>query len=533
MTEDEPLGELETSRDPGIELFEGTRPSLSFETQQLLRTRLRALVVLLASAVGLFLLRDLFGLGPVEGFWHVGLMGALVASLVGFATLLSSHTSLDLRQLRALELVVLAVEAAWMASNQYLHTTRWAQQGNESFVEGQIDSIGFSYFALIVTYGVVIPNTWRRSLRVTGLLALVPFAVLFVFQIGRPDLALSLSTADLVTLGIEVSIAMMLALACTHMIHTLRTAAFEARQLGQYRLTDKIGSGGMGEVWKAEHRFLARPAAIKLVRPGTDASDSEAARNLLRRFEREAQATASLRSVHTIELYDFGISDEGVFYYVMELLDGLDLERLVTRFGPLPDSRAVFLLRQVCESLAEAHERGLVHRDIKPANIHTCRMGGRWDFVKVLDFGLVIADHNDVNAETRLTMEGTLAGTPTYMSPEAVVGETELGARSDIYSLGCVGYWLLTGELVFEGSTPMAIALAHAKDAPIPLSQRTELQVSPGIERAILACLEKCPSDRPSAEELGTVLAGCQVRNEWNQQRARNWWETHMPSDKD
>jgi len=375
--EQPPMSQGRTGRAPRVGFLEGSAPSLSSDTEVLLRSRLRALVVLVAAAMGLFLARDLLGFGPTTSAWHLGGLSALFLSLAALGTLLSSGFPLNLRGLRIIEFTVLGAQTAWMAYVQYSYVVSWTQQGNQTFVLGQIDAAALQYFALIVSYGVLIPNTWARALRVAGFVAVVPFVVFGAMSFREPgSTAIQLSTAEYVTLGVEIGIGVMIAVASAHIIHSLRKVAFEAQQMGQYLLEDKIGAGGMGEVWKAEHRFLARPAAIKLIRPDVaGAQTKHAARNLLRRFEREAQATAALRSVHTIELYDFGISEDGVFFYVMELLDGQDLDEMVKRSGPLPPSRVVYLLRQACESLAEAHHMGLVHRDIKPANIYACRLG--------------------------------------------------------------------------------------------------------------------------------------------------------------
>jgi serine/threonine protein kinase len=230
----------------------------------------------------------------------------------------------------------------------------------------------------------------------------------------------------------------------------------------------------MGDVWRAHHRLLIRPAAIKLIRP-QPAGDPGL---LHRRFEREARATAALRSPHTVQLYDFGVADDGTLYYVMELLEGLDLETLVRRFGQVPAERAVPILKQVCHSLAEAHQAGLVHRDIKPANLFITRAGGERDFVKVLDFGLVkLGQGSEAPEVLRLTATGAVAGTPAYVAPEIVLGDAHVDHRADLYALGCVGYWLLTGRLVFEGDTRMKVLVQHAQTPPPPPSTRTELSI--------------------------------------------------------
>jgi serine/threonine-protein kinase len=304
----------------------------------------------------------------------------------------------------------------------------------------------------------------------------------------------------------------------------------EAQELGSYQLMEPLGTGGMGEVWRARHRLLAREAAIKLVRPELLGASTEAeTKGVLRRFEREARATAMLNSPHTIQVFDFGITQDGAFYYVMELLTGRDLESLVREFGPLPASRAMYLLRQVAHSLADAHARGLVHRDIKPANIYVCRMGLEYDFAKVLDFGLVKMKQSR-HTDTLTTIEHTTSGTPAYMAPETILGDTEIDRRADVYALGCVAYFLLTGELVFEADTPMKVLMHHLNTAPIPPSQRTELPVPRELDELVLACLEKDPARRPqNAGELFRMACRCRSAEDWNADAAEGWWKVHLP----
>ncbi|MCA9751049.1 MAG: serine/threonine protein kinase, partial [Gemmatimonadetes bacterium] len=236
----------------------------------------------------------------------------------------------------------------------------------------------------------------------------------------------------------------------------------------------------------------------------------------------------ALRSPHTINLFDYGVSDEGTFYYVMELLDGLDADSLVRRFGPVPAGRAIGILRQMCHSLAEAHERGLTHRDIKPANVYVCRYGRDHDFVKVLDFGLVKTG-TDASSATALTMEGVISGTPAFMAPEQARGADRADARSDLYAVGCVAYWLLTGRLVFDGTGAVDLLVHHARSEPVPPSQRTELEIPAALDEIVLACLAKDPARRPaSAADLSARLASCGIP-EWSPDEAREWWTAHLP----
>jgi eukaryotic-like serine/threonine-protein kinase len=313
----------------------------------------------------------------------------------------------------------------------------------------------------------------------------------------------------------------------SHIITGLGREVKKARAMGSYVLDSPIGSGGMGEVWRANHRFLVRPAAIKLIKPEVlGAMTTEQREVLVERFRREAQAAAMLRSPHTINLYDFGVTSDGTFYYVMELLNGMDLQTLVSKHGPLPPGRAIYLLQQACESLSEAHGRGLVHRDIKPANIQVCQMGDYCDWVKVLDFGLVKTLGGDV-LEAGLTAPHTVTGTPAYLSPESALGEP-VDHRTDIYALGCVAYWMLTGRYVFTGQNAMQIVARHTSAEPTPPSRHSGFDVSPAMDELVLACLKKKPADRPAtARELSDRLGGCEEAG-WTRAEASNWWGTRM-----
>jgi serine/threonine-protein kinase len=236
-----------------------------------------------------------------------------------------------------------------------------------------------------------------------------------------------------------------------------------------------------------------------------------------------------LSSPHTIDVYDFGLTEDGIFYYVMEYLHGIDLETLVQKYGPAPAERVVHFLHQICSSLDEAHRSGLVHRDIKPANIYACRYGVEYDFIKVLDFGVVKSIEASAG-RTQLTLVGAAAGTPGFMAPEMALAAKDLDGRADIYGVGCVAYWLLTGKLVFEEETPIATMLAHAQKLPVPPSRRTELNVPPQLERLIMSCLEKEPERRPSsAGAIIRMLSQCGLNGSWTPDRAENWWRLHMP----
>jgi eukaryotic-like serine/threonine-protein kinase len=304
-----------------------------------------------------------------------------------------------------------------------------------------------------------------------------------------------------------------------------------AEDVGTYVLTERIGRGGMGEVWRARHKTLARDAAIKLIRPEMLAAGTVRQESMLRRrFEREARATASLRSPHTVALYDFGQAKDGSFYYVMELLEGIDLQSLVDRFGPMEPARVAHVLYQVAQSLEEAHRAGLVHRDIKPRNILLAKLGFEYDFAKVLDFGLVKTLDTDDPERTYTTLDGTTTGTPAYMSPEVAMGDRAIDGTADLYSLGCTAYFLLTGQMVFEAPTATAYAIAHVQTAVPPMRERSELPIPAGLEAVVMQLLEKTPEQRiPSARELARRLRALRDLPAWTPEQAERWWEINLP----
>ena len=384
----------------------------------------------------------------------------------------------------------------------------------------------------MASFSVVVPSPPRWALAASlASASAVPVAVGWTMATG-------LTTAEippslfLFRIVLPYMLVVAIAYVSARVIYNLGTELHRARELGSYRLVELIGQGGMGEVWRASHRMLARPAAIKLIRPERLGGSPAERESLQARFEREVQATAAMRSPHTIEVYDFGVAGDGTFFYVMELLDGFDLGTLVERFGPIPQERAVHLLRQVCHSLAEAHAARLIHRDIKPANVYVCRYGRETDFVKVLDFGLVKSQRESEGGDVTLSRaQGKIFGTPGFMSPEQVLGDRPVDLRSDIYAVGCLAYWLVTGQLVFTGTTVIDTLLQHTQAPPVPPSQRTELEISPVFDRLVLTCLAKNPHDRPaSADALADCLGEVSTTNSWTTKHMRQWWETHHPS---
>jgi eukaryotic-like serine/threonine-protein kinase len=374
-------------------------------------------------------------------------------------------------------------------------------------------------------YSIVVPSPPRKTLIALILSASAPLVVISISL--RAAHLTDLMPLDAFLLGHALPYAICAGMAYlgARVVYNLGTDVSRARELGSYRLEERLGQGGMGEVWRASHRMLARPAAIKFIRPETIAGmGAEDAQRLLRRFELEARATASLTSAHTVNLYDFGVSDDGSFYYVMELLDGLDCEELVKRFGPIPASRAAHLLAQICESLDEAHGKGLIHRDVKPANVYVCKSGTRTDFVKVLDFGLV-ADHRPSDA--RLTQPDQALGTPQFMPPEMALGKP-IDARVDVYGLGCVAFWLTTGRPVFEGEGFYDVVSRHLHAMPEPPSRHVG-SLPREWDAIVLSCLEKDPERRPrTARDLAARLREIPLGDRWSEQDSEDWWRENL-----
>jgi serine/threonine-protein kinase len=384
----------------------------------------------------------------------------------------------------------------------------------------------FGIMTLILAYGVLIPNTRDRSLRVVLLLTAVPFVSLAAAVAVSPLLrnahlpALAFQAAA--NLLFPAAIAVFAAARADSLHRRAYAAERRAEQVGQYTLNRKLGVGGMGEVWLAEHRLLKRPCAVKFIRPEFATHPATAAR-----FEREVRAVTGLTHFNTVRVYDYGRADDGSFYYVMEYLDGPTLEALVKRAGPLDPARAVYLLRQVCGALAEAHAAGLVHRDLKPGNVIVATLGGQLDVAKLLDFGLV----HDLSAATddRLTQAGVVMGTPAYMSPEQAAGESAVDARGDLYSLGAVAFFLLTGRPPFEGRTHGQFLTAHLTQAP-PDVRTIRPDVPADLAAVVARCLAKNPAERfQSAADLDRALAACGCAGDWSAEAAAKWWATTPP----
>jgi serine/threonine-protein kinase len=496
------------------------------ELQLLLRKRLRTLLLVFALFAGAYTLvffwSRVFPIllrgGSVRGAVWTGLALFAVAVTLSAAgaLVLWSRRPFSLDRLRALELTSFAMVAAvevwriWMS---------WRAGAAFDYVSR--DTVGvmllasrqsLTWFALIVAYGMFIPNTWRRCAAVVGLMALTPLVSSAIASSVYGVLDGPLLTRFLYEVATWMLFAVALSIYGSHRIEVLRREVVRARRLGQYQLKQPIGAGGMGDVYLAEHALLRRPCAIKLIRP-----DRAGDPHRIARFEREVQATATLTHPNTVQVFDYGRTDDGTFYYVMEYLPGLTLDQLVKHQGPLPVERTIHILRQVCGALNEAHAIGLIHRDIKPGNIIVCDRGGLRDVAKLLDFGIVQGP-DIVGVESKdpkLTQEGSIAGTPTFMSPEQAAGQQDVDARSDIYSLGAVTYFLLTGQPPFLRDTVMRTLAAHIAEPVVPL-QRLRSDLQSDLQAVVLRCLEKNPADRfPDATSLQLALTACKGADEW------------------
>jgi serine/threonine-protein kinase len=384
-----------------------------------------------------------------------------------------------------------------------------SHRGRSAYTLCYANYVSLLWFFILTLYGTFIPNTWRRCAAVVAVLAASQLILFVVWGLWlRPPDPLAF-WRSLNVLGLWLVVSSVIAVLSCSRIEILHRQAGEARKLGQYVLKEKLGEGGMGEVYLAQHVLLRRPCALKLIRPERAGDPKH-----LRRFEREVQTTATLTHPNTVQVYDYGHTEDGTFYYVMEYLAGSTLEALVKQVGPLPPARAIHFLRQICGALAEAHARGLIHRDIKPGNVMICERGGIHDVAKLLDFGLVAPPAGDAD-DDKLTQDGTVAGTPAYLSPEQAGGEGTVDARSDIYSVGALAYSLLTGRPPFAGRTGMKLIAAHLYEAPEPLSRRRQ-DVPADLEAVILRCLAKEPNARfPDAESLNAALLSCGAAGQW------------------
>ncbi len=403
----------------------------SEETGRLLQQRLRAACIVLVVGFGLFFIRALFlhRLESLTVLFHALLLGLLILSL----SLLSSSWQPTLRELRLFEVGLFATVTTFFMAAQYVQMLRWVRYDNPMYFLAAVKSSVLCTFSVILTYAIFVPNTWRRAAFVIVPVAVAPMAVPWILGRFHPEsYAVAVRAANLEQIsehGLFLLLGAFTAIFGTHTINALRREAHVARSLNQYRLGRRLGGGGMGDVYLAEHRMLKRPCAVKLIR-----QEHWGDAHTLARFEREVRATAQLSHWNTVLIFDYGRNDDGVFYYAMEYLPGLSLDNLVRRYGPMPPARVIYLLRQACDALHEAHESGLIHRDIKPANLFAAERGGHHDVAKLLDFGLVKTLQGGDGMQ--LSREDTVAGSPLYIAPEQVVHNQPPDRRSDIYSIG-------------------------------------------------------------------------------------------------
>jgi serine/threonine-protein kinase len=512
-----------------VALAERDGPSLATETAILRRKRLFAAALFLSATFGVLVVwvfaSDNPGTLTASGSrfsLRVGLIGLRFVLAAAVAGLLASQVPLAPKQLRAIEyLLFLGLTLVLMAS-QYFVNLELMRRGPEylPIVLAFIKDGVIQMLALMMLYGTLIPNPWPVTARMIAAMFAAPVATGFLLKVhpAVAPLVARLSAAEEAGSNILfLAVSAALAVYASFVLSGLRTQLHEARKFGQYRLVRRLGQGGMGEVYLAEHALLKRPCALKLIR-----SEASADPLALARFEREVQSSARLAHHNTIEIYDYGHADDGTFYYVMEYLKGMSLADMIKEYGPLPAGRVIYIFRQVCAGLAEAHALGMVHRDMKPANLFIAVHGGEADVAKVLDFGLVKPTRE--SAADALTADMTVSGTPAYMAPEQALADRSLDARADIYAVGAMMYDALTGQAPFRGESAFALMMAHARDPVVPPSQ-VNGTVPRDIEEVVLRCLAKKPADRYiTISALGEALAACASAESWGSNRAEAWW---------
>ena len=493
--------------------------SLSAELFDLRRTRIGACAIFLAITyviLAFFIYLSDNGIG-----WEFTLLMALRSVIAAtVASLVFSPIRFSRRGIRTLEYSLFGGVTLVLCISQYVSILYLINE-DLPIVGIMIAKNGvIQLIAIMVLYGLFIPNKAKHTacvvLAMSFALALAQ-ALVAIHPKAEPILKAIQSGERLTDNSLFILIGAALAIYGAHILNGLRTELHEARKFGQYRLGRKIGAGGMGEVYLAEHELLKRPCALKLIKPEAG-SDPLA----LARFEREVRSSARLNHPNTIEIFDYGHTRDGTFYYVMELLSGMSLGDLIEKYGPLPPGRLIYLMRQVCAGLSQAHGLGLVHRDLKPANIFIAEIGGGFDFAKVLDFGLVKITKDPDAVE--LTAERTISGTPMFMAPEQAAGEKSVGTQADIYAMGAIAFYAITGRPPFEGNTPWAVMIAHARDPVVPPSKVRD-GVPHDLEQVILHCLEKKPQNRyQDIKSLSRALAACRSAADWSEEQAEVWW---------
>jgi eukaryotic-like serine/threonine-protein kinase len=487
------------------------------------RQRLQIVCSMLLVGFGVFYFRNVF----VEGFFgKLWRLWAFAFGVLGLSEmLLVFWKPTTRRRLLVIELLIFGGTACYFSALMHYSVLR-----NVNLNPPLANWIVFSVMTsttwccvLAFTYAMVAAESRRRAVAMVALLSGAP-AVVAIYEWTQSPVFAEVVNGGMLTMIVLTSVFCCGVLVYwVYRLDRLKKEAARARRFGQYRLKRLIGRGGMGEVYLAEHTLLKRPCALKRIRPGQDTDPVT-----LARFEREVRATAELSHPHTVEIYDYGRAGDGTFYYVMELLWGLTFDDLIHKHGPLPAARAVYLLRQVCEALEEAHAAGLIHRDIKPSNIYAARRGGEYDFVKLLDFGLV---KGVMRADQpSLSRAETVVGSPLYMSPEQTINERTSDVRADLYSLGAVGYFLVVGHPPFIAENPLEIMISHARDAVRPPSQLAP-DLPADVEAILLKCLAKEPQERfASSAALGEALAACSVAGQWTRGDAARWWQEHRDS---
>lgn len=510
----------------GIELLEGDSGA-SQQSDLLLQTRLRAAALAIGFGFTIFSLWTLFReLASEElhlGYAFLLFELATTVTLIGIGVWLGKVQSATMQCLWWCELVIFGMPTLFLATLHYQEVVYMAPSFD---LIPQMPMPG--WIILIFAYALFVPRSWFRVLIVVVGISIFPLlatALAMVMHVNVRDLILH-DRSSTVEMVLSLLATGFTAVSSVHMISQLRDRADIAKELGRYRLKQKIGSGGMGDVYLAEHRLMKRPCAIKVIRQ-EKAGDPRA----IARFEREVRATSRLNHWNSISIFDYGRTTDGTFFYVMEYVTGLSVQELVKHRGAMSPGRVVYLLKQACNALSEAHQVQLVHRDIKPANLMVTELGGAFDVIKLLDFGLAkpIMDSLRNGEDSELTVAGSLTGSPLYMSPEQAMGETQADHRSDIYALGGVAFFMLTGRPPFESSSTMKVLLSHLNEPAVaPSTVRnptTSSKISPQLDAIVLKCLAKAPEDRfQSTRELAEALNQTPEASQWTDRLAEHWW---------
>jgi eukaryotic-like serine/threonine-protein kinase len=502
----------------------GSTSSQPLEVRDLLHRRLRILTLITLGTNGVFnALRFLrLDFSPIEIREFMIPAGLYLFAMAIVARMLWGNRVYTLVQLRRIEAAFFGLTTLYFVGETYFPlfgSTAWLvlyAQRHVSELSILARQPSIIWMAVIVAYGTFIPNTGRRCAVVTCLMAFSPVVTVTAAGVMSPVPSRSLFVF-VSEMAMWLGVAVALAVYGSQKITLLRQEALAARNLGQYQLKQRLGRGGMGEVYLAEHKLLRRPCAVKVIRPD-QAGDPQ----VLQRFLREVQITSTLTHPNTVQVFDYGQANDGTVFYAMEYLTGPTLDEIVRAHGPMGGNRTIFVLRQLCGALTEAHLAGLIHRDIKPGNVILCSRGGLHDVAKLLDFGLARIQALDPGS-AGMTAPGMIFGTPAFMSPEQAAGRSLLDARSDIYSLGALAYFLVNGQPPFVRDTIVQVLAAHLNDAPRSL--RPRCSISEQFEGIVLRCLAKDPAMRFSTVvELEHALAACPEAGGWTTANAAEWW---------